>query len=256
MSRLAFSKYQGTGNDFIIIQGISHLSKEQIVSLCDRKFGIGADGVILMNRESAYDFDMMYFNSDGSESFCGNGSRCSVLYAKHHGWITNSCSFQSNDGLHEASIEGQEVRLKMHDVATHESLTDDFIIDTGSPHYVRFIERLDGFALCETARTIRYSERFKKDGINVNFIEKQENHLAIRTYERGVEDETLSCGTGVTAAALANHIADGNALGSYQTSIQSLGGELAVEFENTEEGFVNIYLIGPANYVFQGEIDL
>ncbi|MFY0642834.1 MAG: diaminopimelate epimerase [Bacteroidia bacterium] len=256
MSRIAFKKYQGTGNDFVIFQGVRSLSKEQIIQICNRKFGIGADGVILMNKDSDYDFDMMYYNSDGSESFCGNGSRCSVLYASHHGWITNECQFKSNDGVHSAKIEDAIVRLKMHDVPSYEYHGHDLVLHTGSPHYIKFIDKLEDYPVCESARNIRYSDIYAQEGINVNFIAKQENHLAIRTYERGVEDETLSCGTGVTAAALANHIDAGNANGSFETALMTLGGELSVEFEKTDHGFENIYLCGPAKYVFQGEIDV
>ncbi len=255
MTNIQFYKYQGTGNDFVITSDTFELSTEQIIKLCDRKFGIGADGVIVMKKESSTDFDMMYYNADGSESFCGNGSRCAVMHAKFLGWIENTCSFNSNDGLHEAKIEEELVHLKMHNVNFVDKKGDDYIINTGSPHYILLQDSLD-FDIVASAKEIRYSAPFADKGINVNFIKSDKEALEIRTYERGVEDETLSCGTGVTAAVIAEFIHTTTVKPTHHRKVQTKGGELAVSFENTIKGFENIYLIGPAVQVFKGEISL
>lgn len=255
MSRIAFKKYQGTGNDFIIIQGPLSLNSQQIQKLCDRKFGIGADGVIVLSQSETLDFDMHYYNADGSSSFCGNGSRCAVLYAKHHGWIQSSCHFNSNDGEHKARFNARGVEISMLDCHEIEAKDEHYIIDTGSPHYLRFDSDIDLIDVETEGKKIRYSEAFKAQGINVNFIQIQGEKLKIRTYERGVEAETLSCGTGVTAAALAyNHKSKGPKQGS--VVVESLGGELEVKFKKNEQGFSDIYLSGPAEYVFQGEVEI
>lgn len=256
MNKITFDKYQGTGNDFIIIKGLKELDTKSIQQLCDRKFGIGADGLILMNQESALDFDMMYYNADGTSSFCGNGSRCCIMYAKAHGWIEDHCKFNSNDGEHEGIIEGETVFLKMHDVSHYDQNNGDFVISTGSPHYIQYQEHLSTFEVVERAKEIRYSETYKQDGINVNFIDPQEDGLHIRTYERGVEDETLSCGTGVTAAALAHYVKTGNVSEQYTQKVMTEGGELEVKFEKGSNGFSNIYLCGPAEFVFKGIISI
>jgi diaminopimelate epimerase len=255
MTNIQFYKYQGTGNDFVITSDTFTLSTEQIVKLCDRKFGIGADGVIVMKKESSADFDMMYYNADGSESFCGNGSRCAVMHAKFLGWIENKCSFNSNDGLHEAKTEGELVHLKMHNVNFVDKKGNDYIINTGSPHYILLEDSLD-FDIVATAKEIRYSAPFTEKGINVNFIKPATEALEIRTYERGVEDETLSCGSGVTAAVIAEFVHTTIIKKSHYRKVQTKGGELAVSFENTIRGFENIYLIGPAVQVFAGKITL
>ena len=253
MNKITFYKYQGTGNDFVITSDLFSLTIEQIIALCHRKFGIGADGVIVMKKESSVDFDMMYYNADGSESFCGNGSRCAVMHAKFLGWIEDQCTFNSNDGLHEAKIEGELVHLKMHNVNFVDKKGDNYIINTGSPHYILFEKSLD-FDIVDSAKQIRYSAPFAEKGINVNFIKSDKEALQIRTYERGVEDETLSCGTGVTAAVIAEFIHTTTVKPTHQRKVQTKGGELAVSFDNTIRGFENIYLIGPAVQVFKGEI--
>lgn len=257
MATISFHKYQGTGNDFVMIDnrlGAFDKSNLELVSrLCDRRFGIGADGVILIENSDQADFEMVYFNPDGSQSLCGNGSRCAVMFAKFLGIIEDSTEFIAIDGEHEARIEGDLVYLKMHDVASVEKIGKDYLIDTGSPHYIKYVENTDTIDPVLEGRAIRYSDRFSNKGVNVNFLQKVENDaLKIRTYERGVENETLSCGTGCTAAALSLAIdSDINSV-----NLQAMGGELRVDFNKVNSGFSNIYLIGPAEAVFQGEIEV
>lgn len=258
--KIRFSKYQATGNDFIIVDnrsGSLKLSSEQIQQLCDRKFGIGADGLMLIERGSSSDFNLVYYNSDGSQSLCGNGSRAAVIFASSLGLVNGRTSFHAYDGAHDAEIQDDgTVRLRMNDVAEVKKMGNDFVIDTGSPHYIRVVENVDDYPVVENGRSIRYSADFQPGGTNVNFIElRDSNTLFVRTYERGVENETLSCGTGVTAAALAASFQGY----SSPVRIQTLGGELSVAFESvTGQGgaFTNIFLIGPAKMVFQGELEL
>lgn len=253
--RIQFYKYQGTGNDFIIINDLDgHLSTEDIINLCDRKYGIGADGIIFMSKTKDIDFKMMYFNADGSESFCGNGSRCAVKHAQYLGWISGQCIFTSNDGDHAAEIEEETVKLKMHDVDFIVVEDMGYILNTGSPHYIAYTERINELDLIKAAHEIRYSERFKDVGINVNYLEPKNGILHIRTYERGVEDETLSCGTGVTAAAIAHYLEQNSTQKNYKQKLQTKGGSLHVSFEKKKDRFQNIVLSGPANLVFHGSI--
>jgi diaminopimelate epimerase len=257
---LQFSKYQGTGNDFVIIDNRNpqhNFSKEQIIHLCDRKFGIGSDGLILIQNYPSLDFEMVFYNPDASQSFCGNGSRCAVVFAKNLGLFNSSTRFLSTDGEHQAELlPNGWVKLKMHDVNSYEWVGSDLFINTGSPHYILPMPQNESFDIVQLAHGIRYNDRFAKEGVNVNFIKIQKETLHIRTYERGVEDETLSCGTGVTAAALAQHIFSKNPSGQYSQQIQSQGGELRVSFEATESGFSNIHLEGPAMFVYKGLIEL
>jgi diaminopimelate epimerase len=253
---IRFHKYQGTGNDFVITSDIYEISTSQIVKLCDRKFGIGADGLIVMQKSDKTDFDMMYYNADGTESFCGNGSRCAVMHAKHLGWIQNACTFNSNDGEHTAEVTDDEVRLKMHDVDMVLVEDEGFILNTGSPHYVAYTEELELLDITTAAHTIRYNDTFADTGINVNYIEARNGILHIRTYERGVEDETLSCGTGATAAAIAHYIEKESTQKKYSQKLQTQGGALTVTFEKKSRSFENIFLCGPAVRVFEGEITL
>lgn len=253
--RIQFYKYQGTGNDFIIINDLDgHLSTEDIINLCDRKYGIGADGIIFMSKTKDVDFKMMYFNADGSESFCGNGSRCAVKHAQYLGWISGQCIFTSNDGDHAAEIDEETVKLKMHDVDFIVVEDMGYILNTGSPHYIAYTERINELDLIKAAHEIRYSERFKEVGINVNYLEPKNGILHIRTYERGVEDETLSCGTGVTAAAIAHYLEQNSTQKNYKQKLQTKGGSLYVSFEKKKDRFQNIVLSGPANLVFHGSI--
>jgi diaminopimelate epimerase len=259
--RIPFSKYQGTGNDFILIDNRLHhfsLTKEQITFLCHRQFGIGADGLMLLEPEPGVDFKMVYFNSDGNESsMCGNGGRCISAFAHHLGIVDTYVKFMATDGLHEASIgDNNLVSLKMKDVKSIEQHKEYFFLDTGSPHYVEIVPNVLDLNVYQKGRDIRYSEPFAEQGTNVNFIEKINENVFVRTYERGVENETLSCGTGVTAAAL---VASLTGISTHKNSclIQTKGGALEVSFEKVlENTFYNIWLKGPANLVFEGQIDL
>jgi diaminopimelate epimerase len=253
-------KYQGTGNDFILIDNRDNsisLSTEQIKWLCDRRFGIGADGLMLLELVSTADFKMVYFNSDGNESsMCGNGGRCITAFAKKIGVISNEAKFLAIDGLHEAKIVDDLISLKMNDVRNVEIGSDFFYLNTGSPHYVKYVSDVDNMDVYKEGKKIRFSGRFLAEGTNVNFIEKKENELFVRTYERGVENETLSCGTGVTAAALVAAIS-GASTTKNNCAIKTLGGNLNVKFEKVlEHTFYNIWLEGPAIFVFKTEIGL
>ena len=255
---LSFTKYQGTGNDFIIIDDPTGELKQKalawVPTLCQRRLGIGADGLILISPCQNTDFEVVYFNSDGSQSFCGNGARCAVHFAHAKGYFVKDTTFSAIDGVHEAFIEGDEVHLAMQDVSGFELKGEDYIVHTGSPHYIRFDE-LKGYNIVDFGRKIRFSDEFRKDGINVNIAEQQEDELIMCTYERGVEDETLSCGTGATAVALAWALEIGETKAINQT-IQVKGGKLRVTAVRNGDAFNNIWLIGPAKPVFQGEVNV
>jgi diaminopimelate epimerase len=256
--QLEFFKYQGTGNDFVMIDNrAGDFDPDDIVTvrnLCDRKFGIGADGLILIQNHPDYDFEVIYFNADGSKSLCGNGSRCAVEFSKYLGIIENETTFLAIDGTHEAYIKEDLVYLKMNDVEKINKQGEDYYLNTGSPHYVRFVKDVKNLSVFDEGRKVRYNDQFKKEGINVNFTEWQgKGSIFVRTYERGVEDETLSCGTGVTACAL---VAGLSGMES-PVKVSTLGGELMISFDKKgEERFENIYLIGPAQFVFSGKIDM
>jgi len=256
---IQFSKYQGTGNDFVIIDnrdGSIALSSAQIAFLCDRKFGVGSDGLIMLGTANEYDFSMAYYNADGTEgTMCGNGGRCLVQYAHDHGIVKENYFFIAVDGPHEAKIESNGwIHLKMSDVTTVETGENFFVTNTGSPHYVQLVNDIKQFDVFANGKEIRYNDRFKADGVNVNFIEFHDDHLFVRTYERGVENETYSCGTGVTAAAITTHL---HKTGAHRVSIHTLGGELAVSFNNQGGGHFNhIWLQGPATFVYKGTIHL
>ncbi|MDH4473621.1 MAG: diaminopimelate epimerase [Fluviicola sp.] len=254
---IPFVKYQGTGNDFVMIDNRkgkwNNLTIPSIQAMCDRKFGIGADGLIKLNSSVDVDFDVDYYNADGSKSFCGNGARCAVAFAKQNGIDTSAVRFTAIDGEHLASHVGDIVSLLMNEVHAVQKQGENYIIDTGSPHYIRFVEKVEGFPVYEEGFKIRYSDTYKTEGINVNFVEVTgERDLFVMTYERGVEDETLSCGTGVTAAALAYAIKK-ELMGPQVISIKTKGGGLQVTFTRTgPETFERIFLIGPAIKVFEG----
>jgi diaminopimelate epimerase len=256
---IQFSKYQGTGNDFVIIDnrdGSIALSNTQIAFLCDRRFGVGADGLILLGTATGYDFLMAYYNADGTEgSMCGNGARCLVQFAFDHGIVKEKYFFIAIDGPHEASIEKNGwIHLKMSDVNKVETSENFFVTNTGSPHYVQLVDGVEKFDVFTAGKAIRYNERFKAEGVNVNFIEFHNDHLFVRTYERGVENETFSCGTGVTASAITTHL---NKIGEHHVAIKTIGGELAVSFNNQGGGhFNNIWLQGPGTFVYSASINL
>lgn len=256
---LQFYKYQGTGNDFVIIdnrKGIFKNNTKVIRQLCDRKFGIGADGLILLEEEKGADFKMTYYNADGNESsMCGNGGRCIVSFAKKLKIIDQVCRFTAIDGQHEASIDASGmVELKMQNTLLPKAKHEGWFVDTGSPHFVLFTKDVSAENVYEKGRQIRY-DYFGAAGANVNFVEWiDNNNIRVRTYERGVEDETLSCGTGVVAAVLCMHNAHkltGNDIG-----VKTIGGELRVRFKKTASGYQQIWLCGPATIVFEGKIPL
>ncbi len=257
---LKFYKYEGAGNDFVIIDnrsGVFDAENADLISrLCDRKFGVGGDGLMLLEDHDEQDFLMRYFNADGNEaSMCGNGGRCIVAFAKRLGAIGNKTRFAAVDGEHEAVIEGGGiVNLKMANVSEIEMIDDDFLLDTGSPHYVKFVDNIDAIDIYSEGKKIRYSERFSPQGANVNFVSIDSEHLTVYTYERGVEDETLACGTGITAAVLSAAVKTGRDKGVF--AVTAKGGELSVAFERTLDGFENIWLKGPATFVFEGVVKI
>ena len=256
--KYTFYKYQGTGNDFILFdnrqQELDFLTKNQIKSLCDRRFGIGADGLMLLENHPGFDFKMVYYNADGGESsMCGNGGRCLVDFAKFLQIIDSETNFLAVDGAHYAKISENLVSLKMIDVTEINTLTNALSLNSGSPHYIQFVNEINHFPVFAEGKKIRNSAAFMEEGINVNFVEKLSAGLFVRTYERGVEDETLSCGTGVTAAAIAyayaNHLTNEQSI-----SVETLGGKLAVSFNYMENKFTDVYLKGPAVLVYSGSV--
>jgi diaminopimelate epimerase len=260
--QLEFSKYQGTGNDFVLIDNrnniISPENTKLIERLCHRRFGIGADGLMLLENADGYDFRMRYFNSDGKEaSMCGNGGRCIVAFAYHLEIIGNETKFIAVDGEHDAKVSetesGLNVGLKMINVESVEKGTDFFYLNTGSPHFVKLIESHENFDTYEEGKKIRYNDRFKNEGTNVNFVSLHDSHIEVSTYERGVEDETYSCGTGVVASAISCYFKTN----SSQFDILTKGGKLNVTFDYFEtDNFNNIWLSGPATLVFKGKLDV
>lgn len=258
--KIDFFKYQATGNDFILLDNrdgkYEILRKEDIWGLCDRRFGIGADGVIMLSRVSGYDFEMKYYNADGSlGSMCGNGGRCIVAFARDRGITKEEYLFVAYDGEHRATIkENNWVELQMNPVNGMSYNNGIAVLDTGSPHYVTFVQKVEEIDVFSKGREIRNSEAYRQKGINVNFVERlQDNLLHVRTYERGVEDETYSCGTGVTAAAIASAT---DRDGEHNIHIQTKGGMLEVLFKKDGKSFSNIRLAGPAVFVFSGQINL
>lgn len=255
---LSFYKYQGTGNDFVMIDDRDQRFDEKNLSLvqklCDRKFGIGADGLILIRNHAEFDFEMVYFNADGSQSMCGNGARCAVAFSAFLGIIKEKTHFLAIDGPHEAILAGDQVELMMGNVSGITEILGDFFVNTGSPHHIRFVEKVKDYPVFDQGRAIRYDACYAPAGTNVNFVEKISDHeVFVRTYERGVENETLSCGTGVTAAA----IAFGALQNQNQVKINTLGGKLSVKFQQDQlGGYRDIWLIGPAEQVFSGKINL
>ena len=259
--QIEFYKYQGTGNDFIILDNrkgkYDALTEEQVKSLCDRRFGIGADGLMLLNTNNGFDFEMKYYNSNGLEgSMCGNGGRCLVKFAWDMGNQKSKYTFKASDGIHEAELDFEGiVSLKMKDVKEVKNYHGDFVLDTGSPHYVKLVGDVESFDVFRKGQEIRQSNAFNREGINVNFVEQQsDDEIFVRTYERGVEDETLSCGTGVTASAI---VCYHNEIGFNDVTVKTKGGKLSIQFDRlNDDTYTNIWLRGPAEKVFEGNIDL
>jgi diaminopimelate epimerase len=257
---LQFSKYEGTGNDFILIDDRKlqfPISEKLISKLCNRHFGIGADGILLVQHSEGYDFGMNYFNSDGSHAtFCGNGGRCITAFANHLGIISNTCRFMAADGIHHATItenNGQvmKVELSMQDPVIYSQANNFCYLNSGTFHVVKFVDNPDNIDIIEDGREIRYDARFEPDGTNVNFARLLKKELYVRTYEKGVEDETLSCGTGVTASAIAASLK----YGGDSFYVNTAGGRLFVSYTRTGEVIKNVKLTGPAKLVFEGRID-
>ena len=263
--QIKFYKYQGTGNDFVMIDNRDlefPKSTELIEKLCDRRFGIGGDGLILLENDDSptlkgdekSDFKMVYFNSDGNEStMCGNGGRCIVAFAHFLDIFEDQTTFDAIDGLHKAEIKNGIVKLKMIDVIDINTDGEDLVMNTGSPHYVKYVEMLNNYNVFKNGNEIRNSPTYKAEGINVNFVEAlSDKEIFVRTYERGVEDETYSCGTGVTASALT--FMDKN--NQTSVAVKVLGGKLKVYAEKNGAGFSDIWLEGPASQVFSGTISI
>lgn len=261
---LQFEKYQATGNDFVMIDNRELLFDEKneskIKKICDRRFGIGADGLILISDHDELDFEMKYFNSDGKEgSMCGNGGRCAATFAQKLKLSSNKyLSFKAIDGNHKAQILENSVRLKMSDVLLSKKIGKWYFLDTGSPHIVEFVSKLNEINVKKEGQEIRFDKKFRPAGVNVNFVEYKEKVVHIRTYERGVENETYSCGTGSVAAAISvylNFEPERTKEGQQEYEIQAPGGRLKVNFEKDEgAGYRNIWLEGPATFVYSGTI--
>jgi diaminopimelate epimerase len=258
---LKFSKYEGTGNDFIIIDDRKlqfPVSEKLISKLCDRHFGIGADGLLLVQHSEGYDFGMNYFNSDGSAAtFCGNGGRCITAFAHQMGICGNICRFMAADGIHHAQITENSgptmiVELGMQDAVLYSTESNLYYLNTGTYHVVKFVENPDNIDVVETGREIRFDSRFGPHGTNVNFAKMLKKQLYVRTYEKGVENETLSCGTGVTASAIAASLK----YGGTSFYVNTAGGRLYVSFERADNTFKKVKLTGPAKLVFEGAIEI
>jgi diaminopimelate epimerase len=256
---IVFNKYQGTGNDFIIIDNrkgiLDPLDSSLINKLCDRRFGIGADGLILISEDSQYDFEMKYFNSDGFEStMCGNGGRCSSDFAIKEGIAGKTLTFKAIDGAHKAISQEGLIQLQMNDVKKPRIIRENYFINTGSPHCIVFHKDINKLDVNTMGKTIRMSEDFAPEGTNVNFVEIIDKGIYVRTYERGVEEETLSCGTGVTASAIASVLA--GQIDTVPVNVKTKGGNLSVSFKVTGEVISDIWLSGPATFVFEGMIEV
>lgn len=260
MNMITFNKFQGVGNDFIIIDNRRDIFNPGnhilIKELCDRRFGIGADGLILINNAAAeYDFEMKYFNSDGYEgTMCGNGGRCAAAFAKRNNIAGTSTVFRASDGIHRAVADAGSVDLKMTDVGNISTIGNNYFINTGSPHYLVFHNDIDSLDVNTEGKKIRYSADFHPHGTNVNFIQPVPGGIYIRTYERGVEYETLSCGTGATASAIAA-VLTGQIVSS-PVNVRTRGGSLSVKFIVRKEMITDVWLSGPAKFVFEGRVEI
>ncbi len=255
---MTFYKYQGTGNDFIILDNRQDLFPKKtpplIASLCDRHFGIGADGLILLENDISSDFKMVYYNADGNEStMCGNGGRCIVAFAKKLCLFNKKTKFQAIDGIHQAEINENIISLHMMEVNNVKVFENYIFTDTGSPHHIEMVSNLDDFPVVKKARSI-INNVYGKEGCNINFVEQINNHtFKVRTYERGVENETLACGTGATAVAIAMHTLQKSIANTIKISF--IGGDLDVRFKENNGLYIHIILSGPTEFVFQGTIN-
>nr|WP_315148413.1 diaminopimelate epimerase [uncultured Flavobacterium sp.] len=259
--QIEFYKYQGTGNDFVMIDNRSGFFPKEnvqlVARLCDRRFGIGGDGLILLENDADTDFKMVYYNSDGNlSSMCGNGGRCLVAFAKYLNIIQNNCTFIATDGLHHASVAIDGIiSLKMIDVSNIKLERDYTFMNTGSPHHVQLVDDLLHYNVKENGAALRYGDLYGKEGSNINFVKKiNDDTFSLRTYERGVEDETLACGTGATAVAIAMNATGQTSANSVKINVE--GGKLEVSFDRKGDHFTNIFLIGPAEFVFKGVIEI
>ena len=257
-----FSKYHGAGNDFIMVDNrlgeFTFNTVEAVKSLCDRHFGIGADGLILIENSSDSDFKMVYYNADGNlGSMCGNGSRCAVMFAKEVGVQFSTKSFEAYDGIHRFEIlADNRVKVSMSDVKEVAKRNEAYLINTGSPHLIIPVDDVKSVDVFNEGKKIRYSPEFKAEGVNVNFVNAQNGLVEIRTYERGVENETMACGTGCVAAGLWAAMEKRLGSGEHSIKLKSLGGMLTVSFHyEVSKGFTNVYLEGPVAKVFEGSIN-
>lgn len=258
--KIDFYKYQATGNDFVMIDNrnlsFPKNNTKLIKFLCDRRFGIGGDGLILLENHEKYDFTMVYFNSDGSTStMCGNGGRCLVALAKQLGVIENEAHFEASDGYHYAKFEKNLIALQMIDVTNVKHYDTHEFVYTGSPHHVQMVDDLQYFDVKNNGAKLRYSDLYDESGCNINFVAQIDTDIfSVRTYERGVEDETLSCGTGATAVAIAMHST--NKTDSKKIYINVLGGKLTISFDVENNSYKNVFLTGPAEMVFGGSLEV
>jgi diaminopimelate epimerase len=259
---LTFYKYEGAGNDFVLLDDrkmqFPDKRTDLVKFICDRRFGIGADGLMLLRPKTGYDYNMVYYNADGNEStMCGNGGRCLAAFAHKLGMIDRKAVFTAIDGVHEAELlTDNYVRLKMTDVSEIETGKDFYYLNTGSPHYVKFMPSINEMDVFNEGRKIRYNERFADLGTNVNFVQEYPDHISVRTYERGVENETLACGTGIVASVICSGIRKGINHAGYSSIVHARGGQLKVSFFRHDSKISDIWLEGPATFVFKGTINL
>jgi diaminopimelate epimerase len=258
--KIDFYKYHGTGNDFVLLDNrkgeYNGITEKQILAICHRRFGVGADGLMLLQNCADADFEMVYYNSDGrTSSMCGNGGRCISVFARDLGIVNTHATFKAIDGIHNSSIDGNEVELHMNDVQGIQETSDAFVTNTGSPHYVQYVEEVTGMDIAKEGAAIRYNDTYKKEGINVNFVKvRADKTIQVATYERGVEDETYSCGTGVVACAL---VQVREKHGGNYVRVSTKGGTLMIKCINQGGNhFTDIWLCGPAVRSFTGFIEL
>lgn len=254
---LHFTKYQGTGNDFILVddRDLSLTVSDILVQkLCDRRFGIGADGLILIQNHPKHDYRMVYFNSDGSQSLCGNGSRCAFAFAQSLGIVKDKGTFETTDGVHQIKIENNLIHFQLFDVDKVEQINDnEWFVNTGSPHHIVISDNVESEEIVLKGREIRNLPNYSRhNGTNVNFAQLLQDKVKIRTYERGVEDETLSCGTGATAVG----IMAGKLGFKSPVHIQTQGGTLLISYNQNDNSFTDIWLAGPAEKVFEGSVEI